>query len=275
MTLLTDEELASAIFPDSTSGLKPKPLVEPIPEDDKNFSYFSAIQPASIDLKVGAIFLPGAAEGKRGSANHGLDKCSLKPGETIVVESLETLNIPTDMAAIGFPPAGVAVKGLLMTNAGHIDPGFSGTLSFTLINMGREEYIILKGQKIFTLLFFKLGQSVKSDLFDRTNGNLPSPTVKQETLDLLTKDFLEVEKRVDRRVMVASSIAAIVLGGVATLLSFSMQFFVNFNNVAIEKRVEKIESNYESYEMNQKLEKVKAELSELKKLIKEESLKQQ
>src|SRR5436305_85557 len=72
MGLLKDDELKSEVDNEScVLGLE-------LPEDwlGKN----SPIQPASIDLTVGAIYLPGAEDGAPGHRRNPLSKHSLEPG---------------------------------------------------------------------------------------------------------------------------------------------------------------------------------------------------
>lgn len=64
--------------------------------------------------------------------------------------------MPAKLAGIGFPPTSVSAKGVLMTNPGHVDPGFIGHLQFTLINMGKDRFTLAQADRIVTLLLFEL-----------------------------------------------------------------------------------------------------------------------
>lgn len=151
------------------------------------------IQPASIDLRVGDIYSPEAKLDELGSVNHPRSEVSLHTGATAVVTTKESCNFPDNIGAIGFPPASVSSKGLLMTNPGHVDPGYHGNLSFTVINMGSKPYSLRTGDKIVTLLLFKTSvAAVKgySSLVPPPHGK-----ITDELLDRLSPDFLDVEKR--------------------------------------------------------------------------------
>ncbi len=186
---LRDEELHQLLDPPSTIivGLDPNRVTD---------SKEDPVQPASVDLTIGGVFVPGTPEGKRGSAGHPKQFLSLDPGETAVVETAQTCNLPADIGAIGFPPAAVSANGLLTTNPGHIDPGYHGTLSFTVINMGSEPYELRSGEDIVTLLIFRLSGDARSPYNARRPGL--QGAVTDGRLDRLSHDFLDVSARARR-----------------------------------------------------------------------------
>ena len=148
--ILTDRELRGLIEKTENGLLTGYDV--PFDWDSKD----SLVQPSSIDLHVGAIFRPGVKPGKPGSAGNPRSSISLKTGETAIVETKESINLPADYAALGFPPSSVSSQGLLMTNPGHVDPGYKGTLTFTVINMGREVFKLRPAVPIVTLFRFEL-----------------------------------------------------------------------------------------------------------------------
>jgi dCTP deaminase len=208
--------------------------------DSKN----SLVQPSSVDLHVGAIFRPGVKQGKPGSAGNPKYRISLKTGETAIVETKESINLPPNYAAFGFPPSSVSSLGLLMTNPGHVDPGYKGTLTFTVINMAREEFVLHPTLPIVTLLVFELAEKVGKDYGSR-RAPAPNVTTKapasgpqssrvtQERIDLLSSDFVDVTRR-------AGKIARDVLGWAAlaaTLVAVVSTAVVN----SVENRISKFD----------------------------------
>ncbi len=155
----------------------------------------SRIQPASVDLTIGDIFLPEVYEGQKGSIQNPFHYYSLRSGHTAIVQTKEELDLPSNLAAFGFPPARVSSKGLLMTNPGHVDPGYKGRMKFTVINMGRESYPLITDKIIVTLLFFRLNPPAKKSFSER-NPNIQG-NVGNEELSKLGTDFLDVERRAD------------------------------------------------------------------------------
>ena len=154
----------------------------------------SLVQPSSLDLHVGTIFIPPKEEPKVGDPVDRRTEYTLGPGQAIVVDTAETLNFPNHIAAFGFPPTTISDRAILMTNPGHIDPGFRGKLSFTLINMGREPYPIKQGMTVATLLVIKLANAPTKDFTQRhPKFSQAEPTI----LDLyrLGRDFLDLDQR--------------------------------------------------------------------------------
>src|SRR5271163_1574285 len=129
MSLLRDEEIIAAV----TSAA---PYVTGVVLPADPYSKDSPVQASSIDLHIGNVYLPGEKETDLGGAKNPRQDYSLKTGETAVVTTAETLDLPSHIAGFGFPPSGVSFKGLLMTNPGHVDPGYKGVMRFTVINMG-------------------------------------------------------------------------------------------------------------------------------------------
>ena len=193
----------------------------------------SPVQPCSLDLHIGDIYLPGIKPGKPGSAGKPKTQFVLKTGQTAIVSTKESIHLPSDYAGIGFPPSQVSARALLMTNPGHVDPGFRGPLQFTVINMGREDYILQTKALIVTLLIFKLGTQVDANYADRRSGQVVT-AIEQSNIDALSPDFVDVQNR-------ATHIARKTLGYTtvgATVLALILGWAFN----AIDRRVEGIDS---------------------------------
>src|SRR5205823_6027267 len=126
MKLLKDDQLVSLI-----TGSKPILIDHGYTKDWYERS--SPVQPCSLDLMIGNIFLPGAQRSEDGGEWRPEAAYFLKPGQTAIVTTREHLSLPPNIAAFGFPPSHVSATGLLMTNPGHVDPGYSGQMRFTII----------------------------------------------------------------------------------------------------------------------------------------------
>lgn len=162
-------------------------------ELSSSFSSTSQIQPCSLDLTIGSIYLPekdGGADG--GYRNPILDDYLLEPGNTAVVETKEHLDMPLELASICFPISSSAMKGLLILNPGHIDPGYKGALKFTVINMGQGSFQLRSGDKIATLLFMELKSAAS-----RGYVSPHSTKLKHILNKFLSSNFLNIEKRAD------------------------------------------------------------------------------
>jgi len=192
----------------------PSPVVTNIRNPGGPFTGDSPIQPASLDLTIGKVFLPERRERERGSLSYPIEEYSLGPGETAVVHTEQEMRLPDDLAGIAFPPDSVSKKALLITNPGHIDPGYHGPLKFTIINMGQEPFDLKRGDAIATLLLFKLAGPCQSGWLTR-HGNQPGAGVTDPMLGRLSKDFVNVGQRAERvareQVRKAELIGALVL----------------------------------------------------------------
>jgi len=219
------------------------------------------IRGCSIDLHIGPIYRPGIEAGKEGSATnpHRLP-VSLKQGDTAVIETVESFKLDNLHADFVFPSSRVSIQGLLMTNPGHVDPGYSGSLHVTVINMGQEPFSLQPGQSFLRAFIHKL------DAPAVTQPPTSAP-VLQELLNKLSPDFLNVKSRaeeaakkhIDRAVLrtqwlqfvfpVIATIAAAGLGAAATYFSTSNR---------LEERTKTFEERIKSLETSTTSERIKA-----------------
>lgn len=196
--LLRDEELVEYI-----EGQKK--LVQNLRklEGDQWYGIDSPIQPCSIDLHIGEIFVPDSggvwrAIKHRIGGKHPIKRehYVLRSGYAAMVTTAEELNLPSNVAAISFPPNHIAMNGLLMTNAGHIDPGYQGKLRYTLINMGKEDFPLVLKADLVTVLFFEMSAACRADYAAR--GKSPSGEPIGEQVNVLSKDLVDLEKKISR-----------------------------------------------------------------------------
>lgn len=180
----------------------------------------------------------------------------MEPGHTVVVESQEKFALPAHIGAFGFPPAAVSKFGILMTNPGHIDPGYCGHVSFTLVNMGRQPFWLKKGGAIGTFLFFRLPCPVGRSYLDR--GKRGSP-VDGETLSRLSKDFLDIDRRASEA---ATRIvrSPVNLGAIAAVVvAVAAAWATNYNAVSnLREDLSTLGSEYRSENVGQRLSKLEA-----------------
>lgn len=194
----------------------------------------SSIQASSVDLHIGKIYIPGNTGKEEGSQDCPLQLHALKPGQTAIVSTVEELHLPGDIAAFGFPPNRVSAQGLLMTNPGHVDPGYLGPMRFTVINMGKNDYVLRLNDAIVTLLFMKLLRSSERDWLQRNNSKRGGPP-KQKDLDVLSEDFLDITAKAKSVAEAEVQKAGIrlkgieIFGGIATvILSFLVSFLTSW-----------------------------------------------
>lgn len=197
----------------------------------------SPIQACSIDLHVGEIYIPGAAQGEVGSVSKGKPSHALASGHSVVVKSLEELSLPDDIGAIALPPSHISSKGILIANFGHVDPGYKGRLRFTVINMGKEPYIFSKGEDVITLLFFRIEKA-------RTGWATRNPSQRELTqgeVNVLSKDFADIDARVTSlveqrlgisgyRYVLSTIVYPVLWGGAAGAAVYLLTIFLFFQD---------------------------------------------
>lgn len=191
MSILSDRELSQEIrrSPPLVSGVDPR----------NSGRWNSAIQPASVDLTIGTILIPGKENDQLGSPSNPRTRYPLAQGQTAVIKTQEKLSLPPDLAGIAFPPSSVSMKGVLMTNPGHVDPGYLGRMSFTVINIGKSTYELRAGDPIVTVLFLRMSKApaVDYDSLDDTNRP-PKGNPDVELLAHLSPEFLDIDERAKR-----------------------------------------------------------------------------
>lgn len=203
----------------------------------------SLVQPCSVDLHIGAVFQPGIKPGKAGSAGNPKSELVLRTGQTAIVATQESIHLPADYAAFGFPPSkNVSSRALLMTNPGHIDPGYSGQLHFTVINMGRGDFVLRNKDVIVTLLIFRLANPAAADYAARNAGHISGP-ITQSSIDLLAPDFVDVQKR-------ATDIAKGVLG-ISTVGASVLAIILSLAVNVIEKRADRLDERLSQMQTQQ------------------------
>jgi dCTP deaminase len=259
MTLMVDRQIKALVEPAQPAAPDPRvpPLVSATHSETGRWD--SRIQPASLDLTIGRILVPTDDESE--DRLHEEPSLSLTQGETAVVETYEYLTLPRTVAAIGFPPATISRDGLLMTNPGHIDPGYAGRLKFTLINLGKKPIELASGKPICTLLFFSIPAPDHSyDQLDNTQK--PTGPTDVALLRRLSKDFLSfnerVEKTVTSEVKKAQFTTPVISGVIAIfLLIVANMMGIYFSGVSdLRVKIEGIEKTIAIQEVKTRIEKL-------------------
>ncbi len=209
MSLIRDQDLIAGIAAYADGVELP---VDPYSKD-------SPVQGCSLDLHIGDIYLPGKKEDEIGGTQNSKLDVELETGATAVVTTKERLHLPGDVAGFGFPPSRVSFRGLLMTNPGHVDPGYEGVMRFTVINMAKEAYHLKRGDRIVRLLLFRMNNAAHADWRQRNPEGSHPPM--QTEINLLSEDFVDVEKRAERIARKhGAKVSALIAGGLTLLTAF-------------------------------------------------------
>ena len=260
----------------------------------------SPVQPSSLDLQIGKVFIPPKEPADLSkvprSSPLGDNGYRLPAGHSVIVETRETITLSAEIAAFGFPPASLARSAILMTNPGHIDPGYSGKLSFTLINMGRDEARLNFGDMIVSLLIFQFPQPVQYSYDQRVAEPKEGPSGFGPTLNELAPDFAnfaaraeetarkEVEKQrlslevrkiyIPVLLTIATAAGAFFFGETTDVLSLATESFVEEKVEAesdplaeriaeLEQKFLRLEVGADALELDERLDEIQRALDEL------------
>ena len=122
------------------------------------------------DLRVGEIFTISEGEAFLGEnerytpetesiAKYGKEKdFVLKPGDFVLIKTIEKLNLPKDMAVIFRPRSTLQRCGVGLFTAAA-SPGYSGELTFGMANLGKNDFKLELGARIAHAVFFNTGEN--------------------------------------------------------------------------------------------------------------------
>ena len=216
--VLSDEDIRSHVK-------DTPPLIEAV---NFNEGINEGIQPSCYDLAVGHIIHP------QRQPNIDLDgrTLDLPPGEMAVIVSLERVNLPKNITGLIIPRNKPAEGGLLILNAGHVDPGYQGHVTAQVINLSRNPYPLRIRDRIFSIIFEylnteaaksgKVEKDFQQRLWDldhsigtRSRSFLNVDTLRQEFVD---KSSLNTE--------LLKRLWIVVLGAPAVLAAITIMTFL-------------------------------------------------
>jgi len=118
---------------------------------------------AGYDLRLDKIYrlnsdsLLGVSERKTPEVSDvEFESYTLAPGEYVLVETLEKVNMPSDLLARVLNRSSVFRCGCSLFNA-VVDPGFCGTLTFGLKNLSENAFTVERGARIAQVVFESVG----------------------------------------------------------------------------------------------------------------------
>ena len=97
-----------------------------------------------------------ALAGDVGMDLYSVQDAILKPGERISCRTGIAIKLPVGYAGLIWDKSGISQKSGIKTLGGVIDSNYIGEWFIGLINLGNDEYIISKGQKIAQVIFQKI-----------------------------------------------------------------------------------------------------------------------
>jgi dCTP deaminase len=118
----------------------------------------ASLQPASYDFRVGDSAFVSSGREMVDLPQRGV--LVVEPGEFVVLESLETIDMSTTFAAQLGLRSEYARRGLLMLSGPQIDPGFKGKLVVRLVNLAPNSVALPYKAPFLTVQFFRLSEPV-------------------------------------------------------------------------------------------------------------------
>lgn len=85
----------------------------------------------------------------------------MKPGEFIIVETIEKVNMPDDIQGMIAPRSTLCRSGIQLLFS-QIDPGYSGTITLGLKNLSEEPFTFELGARAAKFFFFTVEGSAHS-----------------------------------------------------------------------------------------------------------------
>jgi dUTP pyrophosphatase len=105
---------------------------------------------------------------------HSVEAVTLAPGETKLVATGLAIELPAGYEAQIRPRSGLALKHsiTLPNSPATIDPGYRGEIKVILLNLGREPFEILPGERIAQMVIarYEAVEWEESDLADSVRG---------------------------------------------------------------------------------------------------------
>lgn len=102
--------------------------------DDEDLS--EGIKGSAYDFRVGYLI------SRRLGVVEGPESVSLQPGEMATLLSKEWVNIPSYVTGLVIPRNNQARRGILILNAGHVDPTWRGQIMAQVVNLANQDRAI-------------------------------------------------------------------------------------------------------------------------------------
>lgn len=222
--------------------------------DQANTLFFkSSVRPATVNLTIGNIYRSNNKKLDHVPTTHHLQS----PGEVILVEVKEEISIPEGYCGLLFIPNTLAKKGMLITNPGHIDPGFTGIVTLCLVNMSSRKHEVSISNEIARLMLFKIEEPEKNPR--QINGR----GVDSRQLEAIGHDFADISKRTKKTVLSVffkhSVLFLTVIVTALAIFAISVPFILKPSDVNTDNTQLLLEIQ------DERISKLEAELSQLQK----------
>ena len=136
------------------------------------------LQPASIDIRLGTSFSTISDDhGEMIEIGEPIDydtvqaeTYDLLPGHFVLATTVEYIKLPDDIAAFVEGRSSLGRMGLFIQNAGWVDPGFKGEITFELFNASDKTIRLHAGKRIGQLVFAKMDRAAENPYQGKYQG---------------------------------------------------------------------------------------------------------
>ncbi len=144
---------------------------------------------STYDLRVGTI----VSADPKNPTDDKTATYSLAPGGMVRVISAECLQLPETVTSHVLLKNELCRKGVLAIHIGVVDPGFRGPLSSTLINFGKNDFLVKLDEPFLRVSFFGCPPSPKVTESKQWNRTEYIARVREEVLAYAAPTFLDIE----------------------------------------------------------------------------------
>ena len=131
-------------------------VIEPVTKEQ--------IQPASVDIRLGNTFsivddTPSGIITLDSSISYKTittDTYLILPGQFVLATTMEYFELPDDLTALVEGRSSLGRMGLIIQNAGWVDPGFKGEITLELFNANRCAINLKAGRRVGQLVFAQM-----------------------------------------------------------------------------------------------------------------------
>jgi len=156
MAMLSDVEIRELVEE------KKSLLIEPF---DRKY-----IEPASYDIRAGRVLIA-----RKGIVDLVKENVTLRHGDWAEMESLETFELPTSIAATVGIRSSLTRRGLDWFGGPQIDPGYRGKIYTSVFNASSTPIEITYGMPFATVIFYRLGREASKPYSGKFQSQLSFP----------------------------------------------------------------------------------------------------
>ncbi|WP_169973958.1 dCTP deaminase domain-containing protein [Tautonia rosea] len=125
------------------------------------------------------------------------EKIAIPPGQFGLLTTREIVTVPVDGIAFISIRAGIKFRGLVNVSGFHVDPGFSGNLTFAVYNAGSQQVVLDQGEPVFMIWFSELDDVDDEPYKNKNPGRYIIDSERVRKIQGEVASPAELKKRID------------------------------------------------------------------------------